>query len=357
MIRKREIPWAVGGIPFIRMAVIGILPNPLKILYYKRKGAIIGPKVRLGLGSYINSPRIILEEGVRIAPFTFIRARQRCVIGKRSQIKSFTAIETGILDIQEDVTISEQVVIGGIQTSRSELTIGSRSRILPFCVLNPTESLRIGKDVCIGGGTYVFTHGTWQNMLEGFPGKFAPVKIDDGAWIAWRCFVMPGVHVGSHATIGGSSVVTHDVPARSLAVGAPAKVIKHDAQYIRSLTQAEKDSMIKDWLKECAAYFNYMGYKAAFIEQKNEQLQLGIEDLNGNYTTLFYVHGKLPEALNASSGIISLESLDTQNRQLINEVGAFWFDLESKECSFSKQPMAEQFKDFIARYGVRFAMN
>ena len=37
---------------------------------------------------------------------------------------------------------------------------------------------------------------------------------------------MPGVSIGDCAIIGANSVVTHDVPAACIAVGAPAKVVK-----------------------------------------------------------------------------------------------------------------------------------
>ena len=38
--------------------------------------------------------------------------------------------------------------------------------------------------------------------------------------------IMPGVTVGEGAIVGAGSLVTRDIPAWSLAVGAPAKVIK-----------------------------------------------------------------------------------------------------------------------------------
>ena len=37
---------------------------------------------------------------------------------------------------------------------------------------------------------------------------------------------MPGVTIGDYALIGAGSVVTRDIPAYSIAVGIPAKVIK-----------------------------------------------------------------------------------------------------------------------------------
>ena len=38
--------------------------------------------------------------------------------------------------------------------------------------------------------------------------------------------VLKGVHIGKNSLIGANSVVTRDIPANSIAVGSPAKVIK-----------------------------------------------------------------------------------------------------------------------------------
>lgn len=38
--------------------------------------------------------------------------------------------------------------------------------------------------------------------------------------------ILPGTHIGKHCVIGANSVVTHDIPDYSVAVGVPAKVIK-----------------------------------------------------------------------------------------------------------------------------------
>ena len=52
------------------------------------------------------------------------------------------------------------------------------------------------------------------------------VIIDDNVWIGEKASIMPGVHIGKGAIIAANSVVTHDVPAYSLAAGVPAKIIK-----------------------------------------------------------------------------------------------------------------------------------
>ncbi len=53
-----------------------------------------------------------------------------------------------------------------------------------------------------------------------------PVTIREGVWIGEKVAIMPGVTIGEKSVIGTSSVVTKDIPAYSIAVGNPAKVIK-----------------------------------------------------------------------------------------------------------------------------------
>ena len=54
----------------------------------------------------------------------------------------------------------------------------------------------------------------------------SPVSIGDGCWIGERVTVLPGVSIGAGAIIGAASVVSKDIPAHSIALGSPAKVVK-----------------------------------------------------------------------------------------------------------------------------------
>jgi acetyltransferase-like isoleucine patch superfamily enzyme len=53
-----------------------------------------------------------------------------------------------------------------------------------------------------------------------------PVKVGEDCWLGKNVIVMPGVEIGRGAVIGANSVVTRDIPAYAVAVGAPAKVIR-----------------------------------------------------------------------------------------------------------------------------------
>jgi acetyltransferase-like isoleucine patch superfamily enzyme len=62
---------------------------------------------------------------------------------------------------------------------------------------------------------------TWQ----GFTTK-GPTRIGDNVWCGANVVVTSGVTIGERSVIGANSVVTTDIPAHSIAAGAPAKVIK-----------------------------------------------------------------------------------------------------------------------------------
>lgn len=50
--------------------------------------------------------------------------------------------------------------------------------------------------------------------------------IGDHVWIGSNVVIMPGVTIGAHSVIGAGSIVTKDVPADSLAMGVPCRVIR-----------------------------------------------------------------------------------------------------------------------------------
>jgi hypothetical protein len=50
--------------------------------------------------------------------------------------------------------------------------------------------------------------------------------IEDGCWIGGGVIILPGVTIGQKCVIGAGSVVTKDIPANSLAVGNPCRVIR-----------------------------------------------------------------------------------------------------------------------------------
>ncbi len=91
--------------------------------------------------------------------------------------------------------------------------------------------MRIGRDVVIADGVYITDnfHGYADVRRPIFPQPLThpgPVTIEDEVWLGERACVMPNVTIGRHSVIGANAVVTKDIPPYSVAVGAPARVIK-----------------------------------------------------------------------------------------------------------------------------------
>jgi acetyltransferase-like isoleucine patch superfamily enzyme len=53
-----------------------------------------------------------------------------------------------------------------------------------------------------------------------------PVIIGDNVWVGDKATILPNVTIGNGAVIAANTVVTKDVPAYSIAVGNPARIIQ-----------------------------------------------------------------------------------------------------------------------------------
>ena len=94
-----------------------------------------------------------------------------------------------------------------------------------------------GDNVFIGPNCGFYTAGHPQDSYRRNLGlEFAlPIEIGNDVWIGGGVHVMPGVKIGNNVVIGGGSVVVHNIPDNSVAVGNPCKVI-------RQITKKDKDT-------------------------------------------------------------------------------------------------------------------
>lgn len=91
-------------------------------------------------------------------------------------------------------------------------------------------TVTIGSRTMFGPGVHVYTatHPVLPEARNGTLGREfqKPISIGKDCWIGGGAIICPGVTIGDGVTIGAGSVVTKDVPARAVAVGNPAKVVK-----------------------------------------------------------------------------------------------------------------------------------
>jgi len=108
--------------------------------------------------------------------------------------------------------------------------IGPHSYVGECCVIRGQGGVHLGASVLLAPRVQLlavnhrFGDPTRPVMQQGISAQ--GITVEGGAWIGAGAIVLDGVHVGSGAVIGAGAVVTRDVPARSLAVGVPARVVR-----------------------------------------------------------------------------------------------------------------------------------
>ncbi|MFT3831401.1 MAG: acyltransferase [Opitutaceae bacterium] len=104
------------------------------------------------------------------------------------------------------------------------LTIGRGTFINRGAALAAAQSVRIG-DNCLLGEWVSVLDTDFHPVHADAPIAVAPVVIGRNVWLGNRATVLRGVTIGDHAVVGAGAVVTHDVPARAIVVGNPARVV------------------------------------------------------------------------------------------------------------------------------------
>jgi acetyltransferase-like isoleucine patch superfamily enzyme len=104
--------------------------------------------------------------------------------------------------------------------------LGRRVFINAGCRFQDQGGITIGDDCLIGHNAVI---ATLQHDIA--PSRRSdlipsPVVIGRNVWLGANVTVLPGVTIGDDAVIGAGSVVTKDVPARTIAVGSPARVVR-----------------------------------------------------------------------------------------------------------------------------------
>jgi acetyltransferase-like isoleucine patch superfamily enzyme len=110
------------------------------------------------------------------------------------------------------------------------VTIGDRVRIEHGVNISGQDALTIEDDVLIAGGCYISDNNHSINP-EGpryldQPLTSAPTVIGKGAWLGQNVCILAGSFVGERSVIGAGSIVNGYIPPYSIAVGAPARVVK-----------------------------------------------------------------------------------------------------------------------------------
>ena len=190
---------------------------------------ILAGKVRLAAGVKIGPNCIIVDS--QIGPDTEINANcviENAVVGENCRIGPFARLRPRTV-LHADVHIGNFVEV-------KNTTIGARSKANHLTYLGDAK---VGSDVNVGAGSVTCNYDGENKW---------PTFIDDGAFIGSGTMMVAPIRIGSGATIGAGSTITHNTPDGKLSLERSQQVSSETWQRPTKLTAEEFEEVIKQRL-------------------------------------------------------------------------------------------------------------
>jgi acetyltransferase-like isoleucine patch superfamily enzyme len=171
---------------------------------------------------------VIWGKGIVLRHPSQISLGDRVAMDDYGLLDASGAGEAGVV-VGNDVIISRNCIIQG---KTGPVVIQERTDIGCNVVISSGGGISIGKAVLIGGNCYIgggryLTDRLDLPMLDQGVYSKGPVVIEDDVWLGAGATVLDGVHIGKGCVVGAGAVVTKDIPDYAIAVGVPARVIRH----------------------------------------------------------------------------------------------------------------------------------
>jgi lipopolysaccharide O-acetyltransferase len=176
--------------------------------------------LRIARGKFLYSR--LRAEGLRVGPQSCIRGLAHIRMGRN--FHAGRGLWLDAVTRYHNQRFSPQIIVGDSVFMSDWVHVSATSRV------------EIGDHCLFGSKVFVsdHTHGSYSAVADSpaIPPPDRPLGIGSYVVIRNRVFlgdgvvVLPGVTIGSGSIIGANSVVSRDIPANVIAVGAPAKPVK-----------------------------------------------------------------------------------------------------------------------------------
>jgi acetyltransferase-like isoleucine patch superfamily enzyme len=139
------------------------------------------------------------------------------------------ALTEGRLEIGRHTLLEPHVWIAAPGSAR--IRIGTGTFLNIGVMIASLKLVEIGDHCMFANGCFItdgnhrFDDPSRPVPWQGFTTK-GPTRIHDNVWCGVNVVISSGVTIGERCVIGANSVVTSDIPACSVAVGAPARVLR-----------------------------------------------------------------------------------------------------------------------------------
>jgi len=222
----------------------GFLPSPFCVI---DENVVIGdnvtvgsfvhifPGARIGSGTTISDgamvgkpPKLANSSTAKRGDLDGVVLGSGCVVGTNAVLMAGSTFGSDCViadgaGVRERCEVGDRVVIGRNVTVENDTTIGSRTRIQTGAYI--TAYVTIEEDVFIAP-MVVTTNDNYMGRTEKRLKEMRGCTIRRGARVGGGSHILPGIEIGEEGFVATGSVVTRDVPPRTIVMGVPARAVR-----------------------------------------------------------------------------------------------------------------------------------
>lgn len=175
-------------------------------------------------------------------------------------------------------SIGEHTCIGRNFTCQcgKHIFLGDKTIVNINCTMMDENYIRIGNRVLIAPNVQFYTATHSINACERFVKEWdessdelffrtrsLPITIGNDVWIGGGAIILPGVNIGNNCVIGAGCIVNKNIPANSMVVGNPCRIVRtlEPAFTFRSVTEADIPEL-KELFRNTVLTINRRDYTA-----------------------------------------------------------------------------------------------
>lgn len=199
-------------------SLLGPIPGGMGFLlrkqFYPRLFKTFGRNVIIGRNVVFRHPR-------RISIGNNVTIDDNCLLDGRGGNRRIG------IRLEDNVLVNRNCMLAAKSGS---IQLGCRTSIGSNSVIVSMDGVEFGEAVLLAGGCYLsagaYKIDEMRPIMDQDLYTTGPIQIGANAWLGARATILDGVRIGENAVVGACALVNKDIPAKSIAVGVPAKIIR-----------------------------------------------------------------------------------------------------------------------------------
>lgn len=330
-------------------AAFGALASGFKVALYRQHGAMLGPGAVFAPGAVVIVDHLVLGSYAHFGQDTYVEARELRT-GDRLHFGRGCRVRCTKIAIGDNASFADGVEIGGSGAfePEAELVVGSHGFVGEHVCLDPSHRLEIGQEVVILRNAVVMTHFSGGSILRGYPVRCQGVKLGSYSQVGVGATVLPGVELGEGAMLLPNSSLVSSAPPGRLFGGVPAADLQAAAQ---AMTSAQFAAMARDLVVEFARQLRLRGGEVGLVETV-DAVALSVAD-GGRVRRLRFGPAALADDKSVPAEDVRVAPCIADADFNTAPSDVVLIDLSAPRIRGTPGPLADAFREFLGRRGVR----